>query len=131
LGSYGADIDKINELRKAGFFGKHCGWWQSCWFYWDTAVELRFYQYIAGFSTMMERHGQSAIYALMLVLVNCILGQYWDLKTKEGVHQFRNMLQKLQFGQKIQLVHSAENMEMVLWGEFFAFMIGQKKLRIA
>jgi hypothetical protein len=42
----------------------------------DTAVELRFYQYIAGFSTMMERHGQSAIYALMLVLVNCILGQY-------------------------------------------------------
>jgi hypothetical protein len=25
LGSYGADIDKINELRKAGFFGKHCG----------------------------------------------------------------------------------------------------------
>jgi hypothetical protein len=52
-----------------------------------------------------------------------------NLKTKEG---FTNsLLQKLQFGQKKYRGSLSEHGDGIVESEFFAFMIGQKKLRIA
>jgi hypothetical protein len=48
-------------------------------------------KYIAGFSTMMERHGQSAIYYAHAGAGELHLRPVLNLKTKEGVHQFRNI----------------------------------------
>ena len=62
---YGTDIDKINELRKAGLglLGSIVGDNKAANTIEDTAVDLSdLPNYIAELSAMMERHGQSAIY---------------------------------------------------------------------
>jgi hypothetical protein len=63
---------------------------------------------------MMERHGQSIYYA-HAGAGELHLRPVLNLKTKEGVHQFRNIATEVTIlVKKIQVVHSAENMEMVL-----------------
>jgi hypothetical protein len=57
-------------------------------------------KYIAGFSTMMERHGQSAIYYAHAGAGELHLRPVLNLKTKEGFTNSEILLQKLQFGQK-------------------------------
>ena len=67
---YGADIDKINELRKAGLglLGSIVGDDKAADSIEDTAVELSdLPNYIADFSAMMERHGQRLFIMLMPV----------------------------------------------------------------
>jgi hypothetical protein len=62
---YGADIDKVNELRKAGLglLGSIVGDNKAADSIEDTAVELSdLPNYIAEFSAMMKRHNQEAIY---------------------------------------------------------------------
>lgn len=58
----------------------------------DTAVELSdLPHYIAEFSAMMKRHGQSAIYYAHAGAGELHLRPVLNLKTTEGLHQFRNI----------------------------------------
>ncbi|HEX9150519.1 MAG TPA: FAD-binding oxidoreductase, partial [Flavobacterium sp.] len=91
---YGSDIDKINELRKAGLglLGSIVGDDKAADSIEDTAVELSdLPNYIAEFSAMMQRHGQSAIYYAHAGAGEIHLRPVLNLKTKEGLHQFRNI----------------------------------------
>jgi hypothetical protein len=60
---YGADIDKVNELRKElGLLGSIVGDNKAADSIEDTVELSDLPNYIAEFSAMMKRHNQEAIY---------------------------------------------------------------------
>jgi FAD/FMN-containing dehydrogenase/Fe-S oxidoreductase len=131
---YGADIDKINELRKAGLglLGSIVGDDKAADSIEDTAVELSdLPQYIADFASMMERHGQSAIYYAHAGAGEIHLRPVLNLKTKEGVHQFRNIATEVAIlVKKYRGSLSGEHGDGIVRGEFLPFMIGQKNYEL-
>ncbi|WP_413997951.1 FAD-binding and (Fe-S)-binding domain-containing protein [Flavobacterium sp. W1B] len=131
---YGADIDKINELRKAGLglLGSIVGDDKAADSIEDTAVELSdLPNYIAEFSAMMERHGQSAIYYAHAGAGELHLRPVLNLKTKEGLHQFRNIATEVAvLVKKYRGSLSGEHGDGIVRGEFLPFMIGEKNYEL-
>jgi FAD/FMN-containing dehydrogenase/Fe-S oxidoreductase len=131
---YGADIDKVNELRKAGLglLGSIVGDDKAADSIEDTAVELSdLPAYIADFSAMMERHGQSAIYYAHAGAGELHLRPVLNLKTTEGVHQFRNIATEVAIlVKKYRGSLSGEHGDGIVRGEFLPFMIGQKNYEL-
>jgi FAD/FMN-containing dehydrogenase/Fe-S oxidoreductase len=131
---YGADIDKVNELRKAGLglLGSIVGDDKAADSIEDTAVELSdLPNYIADFSAMMQRHGQSAIYYAHAGAGELHLRPVLNLKTKEGVYQFRNIATEVAIlVKKYQGSLSGEHGDGIVRGEFLPFMIGEKNYEL-
>ena len=131
---FGADIDKINELRKAGLglLGSIVGDNKAADSIEDTAVELSdLPNYIAEFSAMMERHGQSAIYYAHAGAGELHLRPVLNLKTKEGLHQFRNIATEVAIlVKKYRGSLSGEHGDGIVRGEFLPFMIGDKNYEL-
>lgn len=131
---YGDDISKINELRKAGLglLGSIVGDDKAADSIEDTAVELSdLPNYIADFSAMMERHGQSAIYYAHAGAGEIHLRPVLNLKTKEGVHQFRNIATEVAIlVKKYRGSLSGEHGDGIVRGEFLPFMIGDKNYEL-
>ena len=131
---YGADIDKINELRKAGLglLGSIVGDNKAADSIEDTAVELSdLPNYIAEFSAMMARHGQSAIYYAHAGAGEIHLRPVLNLKTKEGLHQFRNIATEVAIlVKKYRGSLSGEHGDGIVRGEFLPFMIGDKNYEL-
>jgi hypothetical protein len=131
---YGADIDKVNELRKAGLglLGSIVGDDKAADSIEDTAVELSdLPAYIADFSAMMERHGQSAIYYAHAGAGELHLRPVLNLKTAEGVHQFRNIATEVAvLVKKYRGSLSGEHGDGIVRGEFLPFMIGEKNYEL-
>jgi FAD/FMN-containing dehydrogenase/Fe-S oxidoreductase len=131
---FGTDIDKINELRKAGLglLGSIVGDDKAADSIEDTAVELSdLPNYIAEFSAMMERHGQSAIYYAHAGAGEIHLRPVLNLKTKEGLHQFRNIATEVAIlVKKYRGSLSGEHGDGIVRGEFLPFMIGDKNYEL-
>ena len=131
---FGADIDKVNELRKAGLglLGSIVGDNKAADSIEDTAVELSdLPNYIAEFSAMMERHGQSAIYYAHAGAGELHLRPVLNLKTKEGLHQFRNIATEVAIlVKKYRGSLSGEHGDGIVRGEFLPFMIGDKNYEL-
>ena len=131
---FGADIDKVNELRKAGLglLGSMVGDNKAADSIEDTAVELSdLPNYIAEFSAMMERHGQSAIYYAHAGAGELHLRPVLNLKTKEGLHQFRNIATEVAvLVKKYRGSLSGEHGDGIVRGEFLPFMIGDKNYEL-
>ncbi|MCW2120133.1 FAD-binding and (Fe-S)-binding domain-containing protein [Flavobacterium sp. 7A] len=131
---YGTDIDKINELRKAGLglLGSIVGDNKAADSIEDTAVELSdLPNYIADFSAMMKRHGQSAIYYAHAGAGELHLRPVLNLKTKEGIYQFRNIATEVAvLVKKYRGSLSGEHGDGIVRGEFLPFMIGDKNYEL-
>jgi FAD/FMN-containing dehydrogenase/Fe-S oxidoreductase len=131
---YGTDIDKINDLRKAGLglLGSIVGDDKAADSIEDTAVELSdLPNYIADFAAMMLRHGQSAIYYAHAGAGELHLRPKINLKTKEGLHQFRNISTEVaHLVKKYRGSLSGEHGDGILRGEFLPFMIGDKNYEL-
>lgn len=131
---YGADIDKVNELRKAGLglLGSIVGDEKAADSIEDTAVELSdLPNYIADFSAMMKRHGQEAIYYAHAGAGELHLRPVLNLKTKEGVYQFRNIATEVaHLVKKYRGSLSGEHGDGIVRGEFLPFMIGEKNYEL-
>lgn len=131
---YGTDIDKINELRKAGLglLGSIVGDDKAADSIEDTAVELSdLPNYIADFSAMMARHGQGAIYYAHAGAGEIHLRPILNLKTKEGVYQFRNIATEVAtIVKKYRGSLSGEHGDGIVRGEFLPFMIGEKNYEL-
>ncbi|MBC5842588.1 FAD-binding protein [Flavobacterium sp. F-380] len=131
---YGVDIEKVNELRKAGLglLGSIVGDDKAADSIEDTAVELSdLPAYIADFSAMMERHGQSAIYYAHAGAGELHLRPVLNLKTSEGVHQFRNIATEVAIlVKKYRGSLSGEHGDGIVRGEFLPFMIGEKNYEL-
>ncbi|MEC5165607.1 FAD/FMN-containing dehydrogenase/Fe-S oxidoreductase [Flavobacterium sp. PL11] len=131
---FGTDIDKINELRKAGLglLGSIVGDDKAADSIEDTAVELSdLPNYIAEFSAMMERHGQSAIYYAHAGAGEIHLRPVLNLKTKEGLHQFRNIATEVAIlVKKYRGSLSGEHGDGIVRGEFLPYMIGDKNYEL-
>jgi len=131
---YGADIDKANELRKAGLglLGSIVGDNKAADSIEDTAVELSdLPNYIAEFTAMMKEHGQEAIYYAHAGAGELHLRPVLNLKTKEGVHQFRSIATEVaKLVKKYRGSLSGEHGDGIVRGEFIPFMIGDKNYEL-
>jgi FAD/FMN-containing dehydrogenase/Fe-S oxidoreductase len=131
---YGADIDKINELRKAGLglLGSIVGDDKAADSIEDTAVELSdLPNYIADFSAMMKKHGQEAIYYAHAGAGEIHLRPILNLKTKEGLYQFRAIATEVAvLVKKYRGSLSGEHGDGIVRGEFLPFMIGDKNYEL-
>ncbi|APA00766.1 FAD-binding and (Fe-S)-binding domain-containing protein [Flavobacterium commune] len=131
---YGVDIEKVNELRKAGLglLGSIVGDDKAADSIEDTAVELSdLPNYIADFSAMMKRHGQEAIYYAHAGAGELHLRPVLNLKTKEGVYQFRNIATEVAIlVKKYRGSLSGEHGDGIVRGEFLPFMIGEKNYEL-
>jgi FAD/FMN-containing dehydrogenase/Fe-S oxidoreductase len=131
---YGADIDKINDLRKAGLglLGSIVGDDKAADSIEDTAVEVSdLPNYIADFAAMMKRHGQDAIYYAHAGAGEIHLRPVLNLKTKEGVYQFRNIATEVAIlVKKYRGSLSGEHGDGIVRGEFLPFMIGDKNYEL-
>ncbi|MFE3867078.1 FAD-binding and (Fe-S)-binding domain-containing protein [Flavobacterium sp. LS2P90] len=131
---YGSDIDKINELRKAGLglLGSIVGDEKAADSIEDTAVELNdLPNYIADFSAMMKSHGQEAIYYAHAGAGEIHLRPIFNLKTKEGLYQFRAIATEVaHLVKKYRGSLSGEHGDGIVRGEFLPFMIGEKNYEL-
>jgi FAD/FMN-containing dehydrogenase/Fe-S oxidoreductase len=131
---YGADIDKINDLRRAGLglLGSIVGDDKAADSIEDTAVEVSdLPNYIADFAAMMKRHGQDAIYYAHAGAGEIHLRPVLNLKTKEGVYQFRNIATEVAIlVKKYRGSLSGEHGDGIVRGEFLSFMIGDKNYEL-
>jgi FAD/FMN-containing dehydrogenase/Fe-S oxidoreductase len=131
---YGADIDKINELRKAGLglLGSIVGDDKAADSIEDTAVELSdLPNYIADFSAMMKKHGQDAIYYAHAGAGEIHLRPILNLKTKDGLYQFRTIATEVAvLVKKYRGSLSGEHGDGIVRGEFLPFMIGDKNYEL-
>jgi hypothetical protein len=131
---YGFDIEKVNELRKAGLglLGSIVGDDKAADSIEDTAVELSdLPSYIADFSAMMKRHGQDAIYYAHAGAGELHLRPVLNLKTKEGVYQFRNIATEVAIlVKKYRGSLSGEHGDGIVRGEFLPFMIGESNYEL-
>lgn len=131
---YGADIDKANELRKAGLglLGSIVGDDKAADSIEDTAVELSdLPNYIADFTAMMKKHGQEAIYYAHAGAGELHLRPVLNLKTKEGLYQFRAIATEVAIlVKKYRGSLSGEHGDGIVRGEFLPFMIGDKNYEL-
>ncbi|MFI0490485.1 FAD-binding and (Fe-S)-binding domain-containing protein [Flavobacterium sp.] len=131
---YGADIDKIIELRKAGLglLGSIVGDNKAADSIEDTAVELSdLPNYIAEFSAMMKKYGQEAIYYAHAGAGEIHLRPVLNLKKKEDVVLFRTIATEVaHLVKKYRGSLSGEHGDGIVRGEFLPFMIGDKNYEL-
>ena len=98
----------------------------------DTAVELSdLPNYIADFSAMMKSHGQEAIYYAHAGAGEIHLRPILNLKTKEGLHQFRAIATEVaHLVKKYRGSLSGEHGDGIVRGEFLPVMIGEKNYEL-
>lgn len=127
---YGADIDKIIELRKAGLglLGSIVGDNKAADSIEDTAVELSdLPNYIAEFAAMMKKYNQEAIYYAHAGAGELHLRPVLNLKNKEDVVLFRTIATEVaHLVKKYRGSLSGEHGDGIVRGEFLPFMIGDK-----
>ena len=126
---YGSDIDKINELRKAGLglLGSIIGDDKAADSIEDTAVELSdLPDYIAEFAAMMKKYGQEAIYYAHAGAGELHLRPVLNLKKKEDLKLFRTIATEVAvLVKKYRGSLSGEHGDGIVRGEFLPFMIGE------
>ena len=131
---YGADIDKIIELRKAGLglLGSIVGDNKAADSIEDTAVELSdLPSYIAEFTAMMKRYNQDAIYYAHAGAGEIHLRPVLNLKKKEDVVLFRTIATEVaHLVKKYRGSLSGEHGDGIVRGEFLPFMIGNKNYEL-
>ena len=131
---YGADIDKIIELRKAGLglLGSIVGDNKAADSIEDTAVELSdLPSYIAEFAAMMKRYNQEAIYYAHAGAGEIHLRPVLNLKKKEDVILFRTIATEVaHLVKKYRGSLSGEHGDGIVRGEFLPFMIGNKNYEL-
>ncbi|OXB02660.1 FAD-binding oxidoreductase [Flavobacterium plurextorum] len=131
---YGADIDKANELRKAGLglLGSIVGDNKAADSIEDTAVELSdLPAYIAEFSAMMLRHGQEAIYYAHAGAGELHLRPVLNLKKTSDLKLFRTIATDVaHLVKKYRGSLSGEHGDGIVRGEFIPFMIGDKNYEL-
>ncbi|MEN2402263.1 FAD-linked oxidase C-terminal domain-containing protein [Flavobacterium sp. MC2016-06] len=131
---YGADIDKVIDLRKAGLglLGSIVGDDKAADSIEDTAVELSdLPNYIADFTAMMERHGQKAIYYAHAGAGELHLRPELNLKKKEDLVLFRTIATEVAIlVKKYRGSLSGEHGDGMVRGEFIPFMIGEKNYEL-
>ena len=131
---YGADIDKANELRKAGLglLGSIVGDNKAADSIEDTAVELSdLPAYIAEFSAMMLSHGQEAIYYAHAGAGELHLRPVLNLKKTEDLKLFRTIATDVaHLVKKYRGSLSGEHGDGIVRGEFIPFMIGDKNYEL-
>jgi len=131
---YGPDIDKANELRKAGLglLGSIVGDDKAADSIEDTAVELSdLPAYIAEFSAMMLRHGQEAIYYAHAGAGELHLRPVLNLKKTEDLKLFRTIATEVaHLVKKYRGSLSGEHGDGIVRGEFIPFMIGDKNYEL-
>ena len=131
---YGNDIDKANELRKAGLglLGSIVGDDKAADSIEDTAVELSdLPAYIAEFSAMMKRHGQEAIYYAHAGAGELHLRPVLNLKKTSDLKLFRTIATDVaHLVKKYRGSLSGEHGDGIVRGEFIPFMIGDKNYEL-
>ncbi|QLC65728.1 FAD-binding protein [Flavobacterium sp. LPB0248] len=131
---FGADIDKANELRKAGLglLGSIVGDDKAADSIEDTAVELSdLPAYIAEFSAMMLRHGQEAIYYAHAGAGELHLRPVLNLKKTEDLKLFRTIATEVaHLVKKYRGSLSGEHGDGIVRGEFIPFIIGDKNYEL-
>ncbi|MEY2671554.1 MAG: hypothetical protein RLZZ577_1870, partial [Bacteroidota bacterium] len=131
---YGADIDKINELRKAGLglLGSIVGDDKAADSIEDTAVELSdLPNYIAEFAAMMKKHGQDAIYYAHAGAGELHLRPVLNLKKKEDLQLFRTIATEVAvLVKKYRGSLSGEHGDGIVRGEFLPYMIGDSNYEL-
>ncbi|MDD5151204.1 MAG: FAD-linked oxidase C-terminal domain-containing protein [Flavobacterium sp.] len=131
---YGADIDKIIELRKAGLglLGSIVGDNKAADSIEDTAVELSdLPNYIAEFAAMMKSYGQDAIYYAHAGAGELHLRPVLNLKKKEDLVLFRTIATEVaHLVKKYRGSLSGEHGDGIVRGEFIPFMIGEKNYEL-
>ncbi|WP_264551887.1 FAD-binding and (Fe-S)-binding domain-containing protein [Flavobacterium sp. N2038] len=131
---YGADIDKANELRKAGLglLGSIVGDNKAADSIEDTAVELSdLPNYIAEFSAMMLSHGQEAIYYAHAGAGELHLRPVLNLKKTADLKLFRTIATDVaHLVKKYRGSLSGEHGDGIVRGEFIPFMIGDKNYEL-
>ncbi|MFM9825489.1 FAD-binding and (Fe-S)-binding domain-containing protein [Flavobacterium sp.] len=131
---YGADIDKIIELRKAGLglLGSIVGDNKAADSIEDTAVELSdLPNYIAEFAAMMKKHGQDAIYYAHAGAGEIHLRPVLNLKKTEDLKLFRTIATEVaHLVKKYRGSLSGEHGDGIVRGEFIPFMIGDKNYEL-
>ncbi|MDX6188610.1 FAD-linked oxidase C-terminal domain-containing protein [Flavobacterium sp. Fl-318] len=131
---YGADIDKVVDLRKAGLglLGSIVGDDKAADSIEDTAVELGdLPNYIADFTAMMERYGQKAIYYAHAGAGELHLRPELNLKKKEDLVLFRTIATEVAIlVKKYRGSLSGEHGDGMVRGEFIPFMVGEKNYEL-
>jgi hypothetical protein len=131
---YGSDIDKINELRKAGLglLGSIVGDDKAADSIEDTAVELNdLPNYIAEFAAMMKKYGQEAIYYAHAGAGELHLRPVLNLKKKEDLKLFRIIATEVAvLVKKYRGSLSGEHGDGIVRGEFLPYMIGEKNYEL-
>lgn len=131
---YGEDINKINDLRRAGLglLGSIVGDNKAADSIEDTAVELSdLPNYIAEFAAMMKKHGQEAIYYAHAGAGELHLRPVLNLKKKEDLVLFRTIATEVaKLVKKYRGSLSGEHGDGIVRGEFLPFMIGDKNYEL-
>lgn len=131
---YGNDIDKANELRKAGLglLGSIVGDNKAADSIEDTAVELSdLPAYIAEFSAMMKRHGQEAIYYAHAGAGELHLRPVLNLKKTSDLKLFRTIATDVAvLVKKYRGSLSGEHGDGIVRGEFIPYMIGESNYEL-
>lgn len=126
---YDSDIDKINDLRKAGLglLGSIVGDDKAADSIEDTAVELHdLPNYIEEFAAMMRKYNQEAIYYAHAGAGEIHLRPVLNLKKKEDLKLFRIIATEVAvLVKKYRGSLSGEHGDGIVRGEFLPFMIGE------
>jgi FAD/FMN-containing dehydrogenase/Fe-S oxidoreductase len=131
---YGEEIDKINDLRRAGLglLGSIVGDDKAADSIEDTAVELSdLPNYIAEFASMMKKYGQEAIYYAHAGAGELHLRPVLNLKKKADLQLFRTIATEVAvLVKKYRGSLSGEHGDGIVRGEFLPFMIGESNYEL-
>jgi len=131
---YGADINKVHELRKAGLglLGNIVGDMKAVACIEDTAVALEdLPNYIEEFTQMMNRFQQNAVYYAHAGAGEIHLRPILNLKKPEDVVLFRKITtETAQLVKKYQGSFSGEHGDGIVRAEFIPLMIGEKNYQL-
>ena len=131
---YGADINKVHELRKAGLglLGNIVGDMKAVACIEDTAVALEdLPNYIEEFTQMMDRFQQDAVYYAHAGAGEIHLRPILNLKKQEDVVLFRKITtETAQLVKKYKGSFSGEHGDGIVRAEFIPLMIGEQNYQL-
>ncbi len=131
---YGADINKVHELRKAGLglLGNIVGDMKAVACIEDTAVALEdLPNYIEEFTQMMDRFQQDAVYYAHAGAGEIHLRPILNLKKQEDVILFRKITtETAQLVKKYKGSFSGEHGDGIVRAEFIPLMIGEQNYQL-
>ena len=131
---YGADINKVHALRKAGLglLGNIVGDMKAVACIEDTAVALEdLPNYIEEFTQMMDRFQQDAVYYAHAGAGEIHLRPILNLKKQEDVVLFRKITtETAQLVKKFQGSFSGEHGDGIVRAEFIPMMIGEQNYQL-